>query len=46
MIQGYLKGCCRVKMVKEIFISVRDIFKDTFTALLDFFTGAFYDEKD
>lgn len=33
-------------MVKEIFNFVRDIFKDTFTAILDFFTGAIYDEKN
>lgn len=35
-----------MKMVKEIFIFVRDIFKDTFTSIVDFFTGVFYDEKD
>lgn len=46
MIQDYLKECYRVKMVKEIFISVCDIFKDTFTDLIDFLTGAIYDEKD
>lgn len=35
-----------MKKVKEIFTFVRDIFKDTFTDLLDFFTGANYDEKN
>lgn len=33
-------------MVKELFKCVRDIFKDFFTDVLDFFTGAIYDEKD
>ena len=33
-------------MVKEVFKFVRDIFKDTFSSIVDFFTGAIYDEKD
>lgn len=33
-------------MVNEVFIFVSDIYKDTFTHLLDFFTGVVYDEKD
>ena len=46
MTQDYLKEFYRVKMVKEVLKFVRDIFKDTFTDILDFFTGVVYDEKD
>lgn len=33
-------------MVKEVFNFVRDIFKDSFSAIGDFFKGVFYDEKN